>query len=59
MTEYNVYKLNYSAAEDKDEYVFVKKLEINEANIETREKIKDTEYYRISLTSGKTYIVGE
>lgn len=62
MTKYNTYKLEYSLTEGKSVYVFVKEIEINDNNIETQEKLAEESsvtYYRIAMTSGKTYIIGK
>lgn len=62
MTKYDTYKLKYSLTEGKNVYVFVKEIEINDNNIETQEKLAEESgvtYYRIAMTSGKTYIIGK
>ena len=46
----------------KNKYVEIKEIEINDSNIETQELLEEEsgkKYYRISMTSGKTYIIGK
>ena len=59
MTKYKIYKLKYSIVDNKNKYVEIKEIEINDNNIETQELLEEEsgkKYYRISMTSGKTYI---
>ena len=62
MTKYKIYKLKYSIIDNKNKYVEIKEIEINDSNIETQELLEEEsgkKYYRISMTSGKTYIIGK
>ena len=62
MTKYKIYKLKYSIIDNKNKYVEIKEIEINDNNIETQELLEEEsgkKYYRISMTSGKTYIIGK
>ena len=62
MTKYKIYKLKYSIVDNKNKYVEIKEIEINDNNIETQELLEEEsgkKYYRISMTSGKTYIIGK
>lgn len=62
MTKYNIYKLQYSTTAGKSIYVVAKEIEINDDLIESQEKVaedSELDYYRISMTSGKTYIIGK
>ena len=62
MTKYKIYKLKYSIIDNKNKYVEIKEIEINDNNIEAQELLEEEsgkKYYRISMTSGKTYIIGK
>lgn len=62
MTKYNIYKLKYSIADKKSIYVIVKEMELNDDFIESIEKVdedSDLNYYRISMVSGTTYVIGK
>ena len=62
MTKYNIYKLQYSTTVGKSVYIVAKEIEINDNLIESQEKVaedSELDYYRISMTSGKTYIIGK
>lgn len=62
MTRYNIYKLKYSIADKKSIYVIVKEMELNDDFIESIEKVdedSDLNYYRISMVSGTTYVIGK
>lgn len=62
MTKYNIYKLKYSIADKKSIYVIAKEIELNDNLIESEEKVdesSDLDYYRISMASGKTYVIGK
>lgn len=62
MTKYNIYKLKYSIADKKSIYVIAKEINLNDNLMESEEKIdedSEKDYYRISMASGKTYVIGK
>ena len=50
MTKYKIYKLKYSIIDNKNKYVEIKEIEINDNNIEEQELLEaesGKQYYRI------------